>query len=111
LRVLFDQGTPVPLRDALSSHEVKTVYELGWSELENGALLRAAEEHGFEAFVTTDHNLKYQQKVSGRRMAILVLPFASWPKLKPHTQLIFERVDRLRAGDFVEWTAPADRIG
>jgi hypothetical protein len=53
MRVLFDQGTPVPLRHALAPHEVSTAFELGWSNLENGDLLREAEGR-FEVFVTTD---------------------------------------------------------
>ena len=46
MKVLFDQGTPVPLRQVLDSHSVDTAHELGWSNLQNGALLDAAEQHG-----------------------------------------------------------------
>jgi predicted nuclease of predicted toxin-antitoxin system len=53
VRVLFDQGTPVPLRDSLPQHEVSTAFERGWSELTNGELLDAAERAGFAVFVTT----------------------------------------------------------
>jgi hypothetical protein len=73
MRVLFDQGTPAPLRHALAPHEVSTAFELGWSNLENGDLLRAAEGR-FEVFVTTDQNLRYQQNLADRQLAILVLP-------------------------------------
>ena len=52
MRVLFDQGTPAPLRHALAPHEVSTAFELGWSNLGNGDLLREAEGR-FEVFVTT----------------------------------------------------------
>jgi hypothetical protein len=52
VRVLFDQGTPVPLREALLDHEVSTAYERGWSTLKNGELLDAAEQNRFEVFVT-----------------------------------------------------------
>jgi hypothetical protein len=55
MRVLFDQGTPAPLRHALAPHEVSTAFELGWSKLENGDLLHAAEGR-FEVFITTDHS-------------------------------------------------------
>lgn len=61
MRILFDQGTPAPLRKFLASHEVVTAYEQGWSTLKNGDLIAAAEAEGFEIFVTTDSNLKYQQ--------------------------------------------------
>ena len=51
MRVLFDQGTPVPLRQSLSGHSISTAYELGWATLTNGELLRSAEEQGFEVIV------------------------------------------------------------
>ena len=65
MKVLFDQGTPAPLRKALIGHDVQTAFELGWSGLQNGALISAAEAAGFEVFVTTDRNLMYQQTWSG----------------------------------------------
>jgi hypothetical protein len=73
MRILFDQGTPVPLRALLPGHVVVTVYELGWSQLQNGELIRQAELAGYEAFVTTDQSLRYQQQFAGRSLAIVVL--------------------------------------
>jgi hypothetical protein len=72
LKVLFDQGTPAPLRGALTGHTVFTAFEMGWAALDNGELLKAAEA-AFEVLVTTDQNLRYQQNLSGRHLAILVL--------------------------------------
>jgi hypothetical protein len=69
VKVLFDQGTPVPLRRRLHSHEVTTVYELTWATLKNGELISQAEAAGFEVLVTTDQNLRYQQNLEGRRLA------------------------------------------
>ena len=66
MRVLFDQGTPAPLRHALALHEVSTAFELGWSNLENGDLLLETEGR-FEVFITTDQSLRYQQNLGGRR--------------------------------------------
>ena len=82
MRVLFDQGTPAPLRHALAPHEVSTAFELGWSNLENGDLLRGAEGR-FEVFVTTDQNLRYQHNLGGRQLAILVLPTTNWLERRP----------------------------
>ena len=76
MKILFDQGTPVPLRQTLVDHNVITVYEMGWSDLANGDLLGAAEAQQFEVLVTTDKNLRYQQNLTGRTIAIFVLPFA-----------------------------------
>lgn len=73
MRILFDQGTPAPLRHLLAGHAVSTAYELGWSTLKNGELLAAAEGQAFEVLVTTDTNLKYQQDLGSRHIAIVVL--------------------------------------
>lgn len=76
--ILFDQGTPVPLRTFLLQHTVKTTAEQGWSTLANGKLLDAAEAAGFEVLVTTDKNLPHQQNLARRKLAIVVLGNAQW---------------------------------
>ncbi len=101
MRVLFDQGTPVPLRKFLKSHVVSTAYELGWSTLNNGDLLDAAESK-FDALVTVDQNLRHEQRLVGRRLAILVLPFASWPRLQKRIDEIVSAVDSLSPGLYLE---------
>jgi len=110
VRLLFDQEVPVPLRLALVGHEVMTARQMGWrqmgwDELHNGALLLAAEET-FDAFVTTDQNLRYQQNLSARKLAIVVLSTTSWPKIQSHVARIRETVDALKAGDFIEVRIP-----
>lgn len=82
MRILFDQGTPVPLRHHLVEHDIVTAHELGWSHLKNGELLQRAEDEGFGVLVTTDQNLKYQQNLSKRRIAIVVLTSTSWPRIQ-----------------------------
>src|ERR1700690_1396036 len=79
MKILFDHGTPAPLRHQLAGHEISTAYEMGWAKLSNGDLLAAAEK-SFDAFITTDQNLRYQQNLAGRRLGILVLPTTSWPE-------------------------------
>ena len=91
----------MPLREQLSGHSVSTAYEMGWSRLENGDLLAAAEAD-FDALITTDQNLRYQQAFTGRRLAILVLPTTSWPKIRAHVQQVVACVDALRPGEIVE---------
>jgi glutamate racemase len=93
LKVLFDQGTPVPLRTHFTSHHVSTAYELGWSTLKNGELLAAAESNGFEVFVTTDASLAYQQNLSNRKIAIVVLSTTSWPRIQKNITAIIQAVD------------------
>ena len=81
MRILFDQGTPVPLRKLLNSHQVETAFERSWSTLTNGELLATAEQEDFKVFVTTDKNLGNQQNVSGLKIAIVVLSSTSWPRI------------------------------
>jgi hypothetical protein len=101
MRVLFDQGTPAPLRRALAPHEVSTAFELGWSNLENGDLLRAA-EGSFGVFITTDQNLRYQQNLSGRQLAILVLPTTNWLEIRQHQDEVAAAVNLMRPGEYRE---------
>jgi len=101
MQVLFDQGTPAPLRHVLSAHSVSTAYEMGWSSLSNGDLLRIAEVH-FDLLLTTDQNLRYQQDLTGRRIAILVLPTTSWPNIQGHLAEITAAVDATLPGSYRE---------
>lgn len=101
MRILFDHGTPAPLRRALTGHSVSTAYEMGWTGLDNGALLKAA-ERDFDALITTDRNLPYQQNLTGQRLAILVLPTTSWPKIHGREARVVAAVNALRPGDIVQ---------
>ena len=100
MKVLFDQGTPVPLKNHFSSHHVSTAYELGWSTLKNGELLAAAEGNGFEVFVTTDTNLAYQQNLSNRKIAIVVLSTTSWPRIQKSVAAIVIAIDAARPNSY-----------
>lgn len=102
MKLLFDQGTPVPLRKVLCEHEVETAYERGWSRLQNGELIAVAERAGFEVFITTDRNLKYQQNLAHRRLAIVVLPTTSWPRIQRLLPTVIETVNRAVAGSYQE---------
>lgn len=106
MQILFDQGTPVPLRRALAPHQVITVYERGWSTLENGRLLDAAERDGFDVLVTTDQNLKYQQHLTGRRLTIFVLSTTSWPRIQPHGDRIRTALEQIAPGMYHEFSIP-----
>ena len=100
--VLFDQGTPAPLRHALSGHVVETAYERGWSSLKNGELIAAAESAGFDVFVTTDKNLKYQQNLEGRSVAIVVLHTTSWPRIQQALPRVVAAVANANKGNYTE---------
>ena len=102
MRVLFDQGVPVPIRPHLAGHEVRTAAEEGWDTLKNGELLNAAEAAGFEIFLTTDKSIRYQQNLSERKIAVLVLGEQQWPKLSPHVRLVVEAVNAATPGCYRE---------
>ena len=101
MKVLLDACVPRPLRNFLLDHTVHTAQEMGWGKLKNGALLQAVEPQ-FDAILTSDQNLKYQQNIVGRKLAILVLPTNDWPKIRLHTNEIAAKVAMLKPGDFVE---------
>jgi hypothetical protein len=102
MRILFDQGTPAPLRHALAEHSIATAHEMGWSQLANLALLVAAEAASFELFVTTDQQLSHQQDLTGLRMAILVLPTTSWPLIQQRIAEVRAAVKSIQAGTLVQ---------
>jgi len=77
--ILLDYSTPAPLRYALKGRVVVETVERGWERFANGALLDAAEEAGFELFVTADKNTRYQQNLTSRKISIVVLGNAQWP--------------------------------
>ena len=104
MRILFDQGTPVPLRPLLVGHAVDTAYERGWSTLANGDLLNAAEAASYEIVITTDQNLKHQQHLTGRRLAILVLPTTAWPEIQRHAAAVVAAVASVQPGECRELT-------
>lgn len=106
MRILFDQGVPAPLRRYLAEHTVSTAYEQGWATLRNGELLAAAELAGFEVFVTTDKNLRYQQNITGRRLAVVILGTTSWPRIERHAQRIVTAIGQSASGAFTEIDVP-----
>ncbi|MSV28835.1 MAG: hypothetical protein EXQ52_08820 [Bryobacterales bacterium] len=104
--VLFDQATPVPIRAYLEGHTVRTAAQQSWERLKNGDLLTAAEEAGFDILLTTDKNMRYQQNLSGRKIAILVLGRQQWPQLQPHIQRVVEAVNAATPGSYGEVDIP-----
>ena len=106
MQILFDQGTPAPLRRFLTAHDVSTAYEQGWSTVTNGDLIRLAEQQGYELLITTDTNLRYQQNLKTRAIAILVLSTTSWPRIRSAAELVVVEVAGIRAGEYGELRIP-----
>jgi hypothetical protein len=107
MRVLFDQATPLPIRVYLDQHSVSTASQQGWDKLKNGDLLTAAENAGFEVFLTTDKNIRYQQDLTRRKIAIVVLARQQWPQLRAHVQIIVEAVNKATLGGYIEVDIPS----
>ena len=106
--VLFDQSTPAPLGGYLTNHHVTEARERGWDRLTNGDLLTAAEAAGFEVFVTADKNLRYQQNLTARRLAIVVIGNAQWRVLRNYVVLVVSAVDAATAGSYTEVDVPCE---
>ena len=96
--ILFDQGTPVGIKQCLTGHTIKTTRQQGWSTLLNGELLLAAEQAGFDVLVTTDKNLPHQQDLSKRKLAIVVLGRNRWSLIQPVLQRIAAAVNSAEKG-------------
>jgi uncharacterized linocin/CFP29 family protein len=75
---------------------------MGWSALDNGILLASAEGASFDLLITTDQNLRYQQNLSQRLIAILVLPTTAWPEIKGKTSEVIAAVSSIRPGEYLE---------
>lgn len=105
MKILFDQGVPVPLAMFLEGHEVTTAHKLGWGELTNGDLITEADKR-FDIFVTTDKNLAYQQNITGRKIAIFILPTTRWPLLKVHGDTLAQTISDIDSGGFHSWEFP-----
>jgi hypothetical protein len=108
MRVLFDQATPVPIRSFLVGHAVRTAAQQEWDTLQNGDLLTVAEQAGFEVFLTTDKNLRHQQNMAGRTIAVVVIGVQQWPALQPHVALVVAAVNAATPGSFTEVAIPID---
>lgn len=106
MRGLFDHGVPVPLREELEFAVVATAFELGWHTLRNGELISRADNSGFDLILTTDKNLRYQQNITGRKIAIVVLSTISWPRIRNCTALLREKLHQCVPGQFLEISVP-----
>ena len=111
MNIFFDQGTPAPLRRFLAEHKVETAHERGWSQLKNGALIAATEQAGFEVFVTTDQNLKYQQNLTQRRIAIVVILTTSWPRIQANLSPVLAAINSSMPGAYAEVSVTASNSG
>ena len=102
MRILFAHGTPSGIARALIGHEVTEAIERGWDRISNGELLTAAEAAGFELLLTTDKNIRYQQNLTGRKIAILVLGNSAWRMVRKRLDRVAVAVKAATPGSYAE---------
>jgi hypothetical protein len=101
MKIILDESTPQKLRLLIEgSHQVVTTSFQGWSGLKNGALLTAAEEAGFDLFITVYQELSYQQNLTGRKIAVVVLSTNNWSVIKANMPEITTAINATRSGSF-----------
>jgi hypothetical protein len=106
MRILFDHGTPSGIAKSLTGHEVTEAIERGWDKISNGELLRVAEAGGFEVLLTTDKGIRYQQNLTGRKIAIVVLGNSTWRVVRRHLDRVASAVDVATPGSYSQVEIP-----
>ena len=104
MTIILDENLPHGLLRMLAPRQIVTVQEAGFAGMKNGQLL-AALEGVFDILMTADKNLRYQQNLSGRRLAIVELPTNRWPLLHPLQARIVEAVDGCQPSSYVAVSA------
>jgi hypothetical protein len=99
MKVIFDENVPAPLRKFLDHHVVTTVQEPGWAGISNGDLVRQSDGI-FDVLLLADKNLRYQQNLADRQMALVELPTNRWPMLQTMIPRIRQAVDMATAGSY-----------
>jgi predicted nuclease of predicted toxin-antitoxin system len=106
LKILLDESVPHVVQTRLSHLAIRTVQDMGWAGTKNGELLRRAEAE-FDVFVTVDQQLRYQQNLSGRTLAIIVLPTNQVRTVVSLLPAIQESLKRVQPGMFLKIPLPA----
>ena len=106
MRILFDHGTPAPLARFLAGQSVTRAKDMGWDRLANGALIEAVEAAGFDVLLTTDKNIRYQQNLKNRSLAIVVLGNSQWPFVRPYVDAVVVVVNNATSGSYAEVAIP-----
>lgn len=106
MKILLDESVPLLVKKKLPELDIATVQEMGWAGLQNGRLLQLAEQQ-FEVFLTADKNLRYQQNLSARILAIIVLPTNQVAVVSRMIPAIQQALSHIQAGDFIELPLPS----
>lgn len=101
MKILLDESVPRLLKVRLPQLNISTVQEMGWAGIQNGELLRRAEEL-FDVFITADQNLRYQQQLTGRKLAILVLPSNQVPAVAQLVTVVESLLMTVQSGAVID---------
>ncbi len=105
MRILLDECVPWPMHNFLAGHECTTAQQCGWGGLKNGDLLRRAETE-FGLFVTSDQNIRYQQNLADRQIAILELSTNDWRRIQSAAALIRAEIESIQPREFRKLEVP-----
>ena len=100
--ILFDHVTPAGIARFLPDHTVTKAKDRGWDTLTNGDLLTEAERAGFDVLLTADKNMRHQQNLRGRRIALVVLSTPQWPVVRLHVARIAAAVSAATPGSYID---------
>lgn len=106
MQILFDHGTPSGIAAALAGHEVTEARERSWDRISNGELLKIAAAAGFDVLLTTDKRIRYQQNLTGRTIAIVVLGNSQWRVVRLYLDRIAAAVNAALPGSYAEVDIP-----
>jgi len=99
MKILLDECVPWPMHRLLTGHECRTAQQCGWGGIKNGDLLRLAEKD-FPLFITSDQNLRYQQNLAGRSVAILELSTNMLRRIEAAADLLRSEVEAVKPDEF-----------
>jgi hypothetical protein len=99
MKILLDECVPWPMHRFLLGHDCSTAQRNGWGGIENGDLIRLAET-AFDLFITSDQNIRYQQNLAHRRIAILVLSTNDYRRIQSASELIRQSIQTLKPAGF-----------
>ncbi len=105
MKILLDECVPWPVRKLLPDHECQTASYCGWGGFTNGDLLRVVET-AFDLFITADQNLRYQQNLAGRKLAILELSTNDLRRIEAAAVELETIVAAMLPSEYRRWVVP-----
>jgi hypothetical protein len=105
MKILLDECVPWPMHKLLGGHDCSTVQDKGWGGIKNGDLLQRAEAE-FDLFITADQNIRYQQNLIGRRIAIIELSTNDIGRIQAASTQIDDALEKIRSSEFMRLIIP-----